>query len=258
MQGNPGNRDPYYYYDDDYYDEYYQDYQYPVVEDTTDKTEFDQSSILDNILEIILDKDDRKSVSRVRPSYRPRYKNRYQQAANWPQRRQPQAEEKFDQETTETDDNTGNILASVGFFTIVLPSILGGLLYLGVPVAQSLFAGASLITTFLLSGQNKSLITPASIDSVARIVLINILEFLHSVSQAREGRVVSGFPVCMNTTYLETRLAENGCKGDYLTSSLPPGAGILHNTTMCREGSLPSIVHRIGQALVQVVGECQE
>ena len=183
-----GTKDSFYYYDDAYYDDYYQDYQYPVLEDTTDNTEFDQSSVLDNILEIILDKDNKDNRKTItRGGYRPRYKNRYQQSGNWPQRRRPQAQDKVDHDPTEVEDKTGNILASVGFFTIVLPAILGGLLYLGVPIAQSLFAGASLVTTFLLSGQNKSLITPASIDSVSRVVLINILQFLHSVSQARVG-----------------------------------------------------------------------
>ena len=70
--------------------------------------------------------------------------------------------------------------------------------------------------------------------------------------------MVDGFPVCMNTTYLETRLEENGCKGDYLTAYLPPSGGILHNNTLCREGSIPSIIQSIGQVLGQIVGECRD
>jgi len=227
------------------------------VEKPAVNTEFDQSSILDNILEIILDKDPEDNRNNApRRGYRPRPKTRYQQSKNRPSRR-PQVEEKIDLVSDEAEEKTGNLLASVGFFTVVLPAILGGLLYLGVPVAQSLFAGASLITTFLLSGNNKSLITPLSIDSVVRGVLISILEILHSVSQSREGRIAANFPFCVNSTYLELKLAENGCKGDFLSSSLPPGAGILNNMTMCREGSLPNIVHKIGLAMVEVLGDCQ-
>jgi hypothetical protein len=132
-----------------------------------------------------LDKDPKDNKDNVpRRGYRPRPKNKYDPYRNRPLRK-PEAQEKNDVLSAEAEDKTGSILASVGFFTVVLPVILGGLLYLGVPVAQSLFAGASLITTFLLSGNNKSLITPLSIDSVVRGVLINILELLHSLSQGR-------------------------------------------------------------------------
>ena len=63
---------------------------------------------------------------------------------------------------------------------------LSGLLYMGVPVAQSMFAGASLITTYLLSAPtNKSLMSPASLDEAARFVLINILQFLNSLSDGK-------------------------------------------------------------------------
>jgi len=60
----------------------------------------------------------------------------------------------------------------------------------------------------------------------------------------------------MNSTYLELKLAENGCKGDFLQDILPGGAGIINNITQCREGSLPNIVHKIGQAMVTVMGDC--
>ena len=195
-----GNDDLYYYddddeyyeeYYDDYYDEYSEEYDYPArafekIDKPIVNPEFNESSILENILEIILDKkpkDKRKSV-KTNPRYgnRQRQRTRYPLSRNRPARR-PQ--EKAATNPPAAEDKTGNILASAGFFTVVLPVILAILLYLGVPVAQSLFAGASLITTFLLSGNNKSLITPQSIDSVVRGVLINILELLHSLSQGR-------------------------------------------------------------------------
>ena len=57
---------------------------------------------------------------------------------------------------------------------------------MGVPVAQSMFAGASLVTTYLLSGQHtKSLLSPASLDSVARVVLVTTLQFLESLSDGK-------------------------------------------------------------------------
>ena len=67
---------------------------------------------------------------------------------------------------------------------------------MGVPVAQSMFAGASLITTFLLSGESKSLLSPATLDSVARYVLINILSVLEDFSSDRVSdseRILSQF-----------------------------------------------------------------
>merc|ERR1719210_57615 len=49
-----------------------------------------------------------------------------------------------------------------------------GLLYMGVPVAQSMFAGASLITTYLLSSEaRESLLSPVSLDAAARFILIS-------------------------------------------------------------------------------------
>ena len=60
---------------------------------------------------------------------------------------------------------------------------------MGVPVAQSMFAGASLITTFLLSGESKSLLSPVTLDSMARYVLVNILSFLQDFSNDRVSLV---------------------------------------------------------------------
>ena len=56
---------------------------------------------------------------------------------------------------------------------------------MGVPIAQSMFAGASLITTFLLSNQNKALLSPMTLDSMARYFLINILSVLEDFSNDR-------------------------------------------------------------------------
>ena len=56
---------------------------------------------------------------------------------------------------------------------------------MGVPVAQSMFAGASLITTYLLSAQNKSLISPVSLDAAARYVLISFLQVLEALSDGK-------------------------------------------------------------------------
>jgi len=251
-----------YYYDDDeyyeeYYDEYYDEYQYPSrafekIDNPIVNPEFNESSILESIFEIILSNKSKENNRNEKPI--PRAGNRQRLRPRYPPTIRPQ--EKTVTVPTDGEGGIGNMLASVGFFTVVLPVVLGGLLYLGVPVAQSLFAGASLITTFLLTGNNKSLVTPVSIDSVARVVLINILEFLDSLSQGREGRISESFPFCMNSTYLELKLAENGCKGDFLQDILPGGAGIINNITQCREGSLPNIVHKIGQAMVTVMGDC--
>ena len=189
-----GNGDEYYYYyDADYYDDYYEDYSdAPDIKEKLEKPikniEFDESSVLENILEIISDKfPNRKPVNAKRQRYRPSKKKRFPNAWRRPLKDHVQENRlDFSTDNEESEDgNVGNILTSLGFFTVVLPSVLGGLLYIGVPVAQSLFAGASLITTFLLSGNNKSLITPVSIDSLVRGILISILEFIDSLTQGR-------------------------------------------------------------------------
>ena len=63
--------------------------------------------------------------------------------------------------------------------------MVSALLFMGVPIAQSMFAGASLITTFLLSNQNKSLISPMTLDSMARYFLVNLLTVLEEFSNDR-------------------------------------------------------------------------
>ena len=68
---------------------------------------------------------------------------------------------------------------------------------MGVPVAQSMFAGASLITTYLLSAQNKSLISPVSLDAAARYVLISFLQVLETLSDGKVSKRIS-----MNHTLL--------------------------------------------------------
>ena len=69
--------------------------------------------------------------------------------------------------------------------------VWSGLLFMGVPIAQSMFAGASLITTFLLSNQNKSLFSPMTLDSMARYFLINILSVLEELSNDRVSHFLS-------------------------------------------------------------------
>merc|ERR1711988_1057636 len=119
-----------------------------------------------------------------------------------------------------------------------------------------MFAGASLITTFLLSGESKSLLSPVTLDSMARYVLVNILSFLQDFSNYREGRISDDFPFCLNETLVENKILENGCRGDFLNSELRAGVGVLGNTTMCREGSLPDIVQKIARQVVTIVGAC--
>ena len=59
---------------------------------------------------------------------------------------------------------------------------------MGVPVAQSMFAGASLITTYLLSNQSptvKSLVSPVTLDAAARYILVTVLTFLQSLADGK-------------------------------------------------------------------------
>ena len=183
----------------------------------------------------------------------------------------------------------------------MFPNFVPGLLYMGVPVAQSMFAGASLITTYLLSAPaNKSLMSPSTLDEAARYILITILQYLNSLSDGKvitsvtlsnvtlqfrprsskhrtvvkvkvdtclslfvnydifqESRISDNFPgLCINSTMVEAAIEANGCRGDFLSESLAPGVGIIANSTMCREGSLPDIVQKIARQLVTVVGDC--
>ena len=102
-------------------------------------------------------------------------------------------------QTAEEGEGLGRLLAGVGFFTLLLPSVLAGavlfvlsayryrtpccagLLYLGVPAAQSMFAGASLVTTYLLAPHSKALagiLSPVTLDAAARWALIRVLQLL--------------------------------------------------------------------------------
>ena len=45
---------------------------------------------------------------------------------------------------------------------------------------------------------------------------------------------------------------------DFLNLELSAGVGVLGNTTLCREGSLPDIVHKIARQVVDIVGACEE
>ena len=56
---------------------------------------------------------------------------------------------------------------------------------------------------------------------------------------------------------MENKILENGCRGDFLNSELRAGVGVLGNTTMCREGSLPDIVQKIARQVVTIVGACE-
>ena len=129
------------------------------------------------------------------------------------------------------DKNSWGGLATAVFFGLFLPGLLGGLLYLGVPTAQvwdldsassflnqdvnyiiivcesqkraqALFAGASLVTTYLVAdrsnpsatvatGSNKTLLQ-VQLDSLGRSTLLWIIKILDSLSG--DGRV---FIVCI-------------------------------------------------------------
>ena len=85
---------------------------------------------------------------------------------------------------------------------------------------------------------------------------------LISVNIIQESRISDNFPFCINGTQIEETIAENGCRGDFLLSSLDAHQGILEtrlgdNVTMCREGSLPDIVYKIARQIVTVVGDCE-
>jgi len=148
-------------------------------------------------------------------------------------------------------------LATAGFFGLFLPTLLGSLLYLGVPTAQALFAGASLVTTYLVADRSNPSATAVQLDSLGRSTLIWILGILDSLAaDGREGRLVELLPFCVNSTDLYNRLDELGCDADFLQGVLPPGAGILANTTTCREGSLPHLARKVGEAMVRVFGDC--
>lgn len=252
--------DDYYYYDY-YYDEDDENDLYEKIDNFTgDESEV---GILDSILDIVLNRKRKKSDNRplVVPG---RNKNRGFVRPRLPpilvNKERDQVEEKsglFDGFFDGITSAISRAVSNVGFFGILLPGILAGLLYMGVPVAQSMFAGASLITTYLLSAQNKSLISPTSLDAAARYVLINFLQILEALSDGKESRISDSFPFCINGSLVEQSIAENGCRGDFLESTLGPYEGILGNTTMCREGSLPDIVHKIARQIVTVVGDCQ-
>ena len=92
----------------------------------------------------------------------------------------------------------------------------------------------------------------------------NDVSFL-TINIFQESRISDNFPFCINGTQIEKTIAENGCRGDFLLSSLDPHQGILEaslsslgeNMTVCREGSLPDIVHKIARQIVTVVGDCE-
>ena len=87
------------------------------------------------------------------------------------------------------------------------PRSVAGLLYMGVPVAQSMFAGASLITTYLLSAPaNKSLMSPSTLDEAARYILITILQFLNSLS---DGKVITSASLSIVTLRFRPRSAKH-------------------------------------------------
>ena len=61
----------------------------------------------------------------------------------------------------------------------------------------------------------------------------------------------------MNDTVVEMTILENGCRGDFLNSELSAGVGVLGNTSMCRQGSLPDILQKIARQVVTIVGACE-
>ena len=178
-----------------YYDYYYEDDDDVRIANKVDtNSEFSEASILDNVLDIVLNrtKKPRPSVSSQRPGVfqRPRLPPL---VPNRVKAFKEDIQEKTDGIFGNLAENVSNavsrLVSSVGFFGILLPGILAGLLYLGVPVAQSMFAGASLITTFLLSSEaRESLLSPVSLDAAARFLLINFLQVLQSLS---DGKVIS-------------------------------------------------------------------
>ena len=186
-------------YDDFYYYDYYYDDEedvYDRLDDRIDTTnsEFSESSILDNVLDIVLNRKKNKPRTNVlfqrpglsqRPRLTPLVPDRVKQF-------QEDIQEKSDGIFANLAENISSavsrLVSSVGFFGILLPGILAGLLYLGVPVAQSMFAGASLITTFLLSSEaRESLLSPVSLDAAARFILISVLKVLQGLS---DGKVI--------------------------------------------------------------------
>lgn len=260
-------------YDDFYYYDYYYDDEEDVYDRLDDRidtnSEFSEASILDNVLDIVLNRKKNKPRTNVlfqrpglsqRPRLTPLVPDRVKQF-------QEDIQEKSDGIFANLAENISSavsrLVSSVGFFGILLPGILAGLLYLGVPVAQSMFAGASLITTFLLSSEaRESLLSPVSLDAAARFILISVLKVLQGLSDGKESRISDNFPFCINGTQIEETIAENGCRGDFLLSSLDAHQGILEtrlgdNVTMCREGSLPDIVYKIARQIVTVVGDCE-
>ena len=183
-------------YDDYYYYDYYYDDEedvYDRVEDRVDtNSEFSEASILDNVLDIVLN----RKKNKPRPNVifqRPGLSQRPRLPPLVPDRVkafQEDIQEKSDGIFSNLAENIsgaiGRLVSSVGFFGILLPGILAGLLYLGVPVAQSMFAGASLITTFLLSTEaRESLLSPVSLDAAARFILINVLKILQGLSDGK-------------------------------------------------------------------------
>lgn len=94
------------------------------------------------------------------------------------------------------------------------------------------------------------------------------IAILITVNFYQESRISDNFPFCINGTQIEETIAENGCRGDFLLSSLDAHQGILEsaltslgslagNVTVCREGSLPDIVFKIARQIVTVVGDCE-
>ena len=74
----------------------------------------------------------------------------------------------------------------------------------------------------------------------------------------QEGRISDDFPFCVNDTMVEQTILEQGCRGDFPNLELSAEVGVLGNTTLCREGSLPDIVHKIARQIVTIVGACEE
>ena len=180
-------------YDNFYYYDYYYDDEEDVYDRLYDRvdtnSEFSEASILDNVLDIVLNRkknNPRPDVIFQRPRLTPLVPDRIKTI-------QADIQEKSDGIFGSLAENISSavsrLVSSVGFFGILLPAILAGLLYLGVPVAQSMFAGASLITTFLLSSEaRESLLSPVSLDAAARFILISVLNVLQGLS---DGKVIA-------------------------------------------------------------------
>ena len=173
---------------------YYYDYYYDDEEDFYDRlydrvdtdSEFSEASILDNVLDIVLNRKKNKPRPNVifqRPRLTPLVPERVK---TFQEDIQEKSDGIFGNLAENISSAVSRLVSSVGFFGILLPAILAGLLYLGVPVAQSMFAGASLITTFLLSSEaRESLLSPVSLDAAARFILISVLNVLQGLSDGK-------------------------------------------------------------------------